>query len=801
MLGTGTAGLIATYAIAAVMLVVTFILGAWWNKHLPSTVKEEGWTTRVVAKIAILAAVAAAGGMITIPGPATSIRLDSLAGYFGAMMFGWQVGGVVAAFGTFFANLMSGFSGWAALVPYYMVNMALAATCFGIAAKKWGKVAGLIVGTFVNTLCILPWLVMLGWQMMITTLIPQIIGSFVNCLLAVIAYTAISAAQKRKKFEMDDADMDDGYMEPEEHETVHTQHAVKAEDGTTPIIKFEDVSFRYRNSKRNVLKNINLEINEGDFVVITGPTGAGKTTLCEMMNGIIPNFVKGHLTGEVIVDGMDPTKTKVATMAQTVGLVFQDPNTQLFGMTVEEDVAFGATNLGYDYEECMKRVGRSVTDLNLTELLNRKPMELSGGQKQSVAIAGIYAMLPKIIVCDEPTSMLDPIGKRNIFALVKDLNKKYGITVVLVEHVMSEVVRHADKVVVMDRSSIVMQGSVNEVFSQVDKLNELGLNVPQSIELSLKLKEAGYVSDVSLITDDLIEKLKNVTPKHPIESIKMDTATEEKETVIDVDDLVFSYLGDTNQVDHVSLQFKKGDFVAIIGQNGAGKTTLCRSIIGLLKPTGGTIKVAQVDVATKSVAELSGTVGYCFQNPDEQIFKDSVEDELFFGAENLGRLNEGTRERIEQIIRDVGLERYRKVWPKYLSKGERQRLTMGSIIAMDPDIVIVDEPTTGQDWRETIWIMDLLKKINDEGKTVIIITHNMEIVCSYCNRVLAMRHGKVLLDGTPAEVFSQPEILETAYVQPTDITRIAQALDYMPNDVISVDEFFTLFDGAMKEEV
>lgn len=217
MLGTGTAGLIATYAIGAVMVVLTFILGAWWNKHLPSAVKEEGWTTRIVAKISILVAVAAAGGMITIPGPATSIRLDSLAGYFGALMFGWQVGAVVAAFGTFFANLMSGFSGWAALVPYYMMNMALAATCFGLAAKKWGKIAGLIIGTLVNTLCILPWIVMLGWQMMITTLVPQIIGSFVNCLLATIAYTAISAAQKRKKADISaPEDDEEPFDEPEE---------------------------------------------------------------------------------------------------------------------------------------------------------------------------------------------------------------------------------------------------------------------------------------------------------------------------------------------------------------------------------------------------------------------------------------------------------------------------------------------------------------------------------------------------------------------------------------------------------
>lgn len=567
------------------------------------------------------------------------------------------------------------------------------------------------------------------------------------------------------------------------------------------IIKFDDVSFRYKDSKRTILKHIDLEVQEGEFVVITGPTGAGKTTLCELMNGIIPNFVKGKVKGNITVDGKNPCKTQVGTMAQTVGLVFQDPNTQLFGMTVEEDVAFGATNLGYDYTECMKRVNRCVEDLKLQELIDRKPMELSGGQKQSVAIAGIYAMLPKVIVCDEPTSMLDPIGKSNIFSLVKRINKEYGITVVLVEHVMSEVVRYADKVVVMDQGRIAIQGTTQYVFSQTERMNELGLNIPESIQLSNCLKEKGYISETYMVKENLINKLKSFKAKEGVvlqRSVKKNTNV--GEPIIDVDHLVFSYLGGSNQVDDVSLKFNKGDFVAIIGQNGAGKTTLCRNIIGLLKPSSGTIKVAGIDVSTKSVAELSATVGYCFQNPDEQIFKDSVEDELLFGIKNLGRENEETPAKVEQILKDVGLEHYRNVWPKYLSKGERQRLTMGSIIAMDPDVVIVDEPTTGQDWRETIWIMELLKKINDAGKTVIIITHNMEIVCRYCNRVLAMKYGKVLLDGTPAQVFAQPKVLETAYVQPTDVTSIAQALDYMPDDVISVDEFCDVFTQLVDKE-
>lgn len=560
------------------------------------------------------------------------------------------------------------------------------------------------------------------------------------------------------------------------------------------IIQLNDISFRYKDSKRTILKHINLEVQEGEFVVITGPTGAGKTTLCELMNGIIPNFLKGRIKGSITVDGKDPCKTPVSVMAQSVGLVFQDPDMQLFGMTVEEDIAFGAANLGYDYSECMKRVNLCVEDLNIQNLLNRKPMELSGGQKQVTSIAGIYAMMPRVIVFDEPTSMLDPIGKSSIFSLIKHINKEYGITVVLVEHVMNEIVRYADKVVVMDQGRIAVQGSAGEVFSKTDLLNELGLNIPETIRISNSLKEKGYLNETCMVKEELIKRLaafsprKDVSPQRAVKKC-IDTG----EPVIDIDHLVFSYLGDINQVDDVSLRFDSGDFIAIIGQNGAGKSTLCRNIVKLLKPSEGTIHVAGIDVSGKSVAELSGTVGYCFQNPDEQLFMDSVEDELIFGVRNLRREDGLTKAKVEQILKDIGLERYRDVWPKYLSKGERQRLAMGSIIAMDPDVIIVDEPTTGQDWRETIWIMELLKKINDAGKTVIIITHNMEIVSRYANRVLVMRQGKVILDGTPSQVFSHPDVLETAYVQPSDVTCIAQALEYMPDDVLSTDEFCDIF--------
>jgi len=569
-----------------------------------------------------------------------------------------------------------------------------------------------------------------------------------------------------------------------------------------PIIKIENVNFVYEGSHRRAIADIDLDVYKGEFLVITGPTGAGKSTLCQCLNGIIPHFTKGVMTGSINVVGMDTRAHEVYEMAPRVGLVFQDADAQLFGMTVEEDIVFGPSNLGYDYQECMRRIEKALKDLNIESLRERKPQELSGGQKQSVAIGGVYAMLPEIIIFDEPTSMLDPWGKQNVFSIIKDINKVYGITIVLVEHEMNHIAKYADRVCVMDRGKIVLRGTTEEVFQQTERLRELGMNVPQSIELGAMLKRDGVIGRVPPSADALIGELKAL-PGMPAAPCAVKTAEREQapeaEPVVVAEHLVFSYLGETNQLDDVSVTFHKGDFAAVIGQNGAGKTTLMRSIIGLLKPQSGKILVCGNDITQKTVAELSADIGYVFQNPDEQIFTDSVLDELYFGPDNLGRDRESTKALVNEVLGEVGLERYQNTWPKYLSKGERQRLSMGAIITMDPEVVIVDEPTTGQDWRETLWIMDLLKKLNDRGKTILIITHNMEIVCRYCNRAVVMRNGNILLDGAPRSVFTEVETLKTAYIEPTDITKIAQALPYMPDDVLSVQEFYDCFTAIRKE--
>ncbi len=569
-----------------------------------------------------------------------------------------------------------------------------------------------------------------------------------------------------------------------------------------PIIKIENVNFVYEGSRRRAIADIRLDVYKGEFLVVTGPTGAGKSTLCQCLNGIVPHFTKGVMTGSVNIAGLDTRKHPVYEMAPRVGLVFQDADAQLFGMTVEEDIVFGPSNLGFDYAECMRRIGKALKDLNIESLRERKPQELSGGQKQSVAIGGVYAMLPEVIIFDEPTSMLDPWGKQNVFSIIKDINKVYGVTIVLVEHEMSHVAKYADRVCVMDHGRIVLCGTTEEVFAQTERLSGLGMNVPQSVEIGNLLVRDGVIGSVPLSTDALIKTL-SALPGMPDTPRTFTPAADQPaspaDPVIEAEHLAFSYLGGTNQLEDVSVTFRKGDFAAVIGQNGAGKTTLMRSIIGLLKPQSGRILVCGNEIVDRTVAELSADVGYVFQNPDEQIFTDSVLDELYFGPDNLGRPRADADPLVAEVLCEVGLERYKNTWPKYLSKGERQRLSMGAIITMDPEVVIVDEPTTGQDWRETLWIMDLLKKLNERGKTILIITHNMEIVNRYCSRVVVMCNGNILLDGAPRDVFTKTDVLKTAYVEPTDVMKIAQALPYMPDNVVSVNEFYNCFTAARKE--
>ena len=552
------------------------------------------------------------------------------------------------------------------------------------------------------------------------------------------------------------------------------------------IISLKDVTFSYKGSKRRALDGITLNVKQGECVAILGPTGAGKSTLACVMNGTAPRFMDGSLAGDVTVDGMVPAKVGTAQMASRVGLVFGDPDTQLFGMTVEEDVAFGPANLGLGYESIMERVGKSIADMRLSGLERRAPHRLSGGQKQATAIAGVYAMLPKIMVLDEPTSMLDPEGKARVFGIVRMLKEQLGVTVVLIEQEVDDILNLADRVFVMRRGAFVLSGAPREVFGRVEELRQAGVRVPQIVEFGTLIgaAETPFTIEeaISAITPSSAGVGEVAAPACDRTKPDLAAAPEagraaQADPVVQAVDVEFTYPGGARALDGVNLVVGRGDFVAIVGQNGAGKTTLTRHFNGLLRPSSGDIRVLGRSAQGVPTIELCRHVGYVFQNPDEQLFCTSVQEELKFGPTNIGADPHVTSQRVEEILGDIGLTKYREVWPKYLTKGERQRLALASVVAMDPDVLIVDEPTTGLDWVESLQILDYLERLRDEHKkTIIIITHDMNIVSLYARRVVVMARGRVVGDGTPREIFSQPDLMELACLRRPPIADLSQAL-------------------------
>jgi len=550
------------------------------------------------------------------------------------------------------------------------------------------------------------------------------------------------------------------------------------------IISLKDVTFSYKGSKRRALDGITLNVKQGECVAILGPTGAGKSTLACVMNGTAPRFMDGSLAGDVTVDGMVPAKVGTAQMASRVGLVFGDPDTQLFGMTVEEDVAFGPANLGLGYEGIMERVSKSIGDMRLSGLERRAPHRLSGGQKQATAIAGVYAMLPKIMVLDEPTSMLDPEGKARVFGIVRMLKEQLGVTVVLIEQEVDDILNLADRVFVMRSGKFVLSGTPREVFGRVEELRQAGVRVPQIVEFGtlvgatetpFSIEEAMLAvgSEPTTVGDATKAPSRAAHEVHKVH----DAGNAQDDAVVQALNVEFTYPGGARALDGVNLAVGRGDFVAIVGQNGAGKTTLTRHFNGLLRPSSGDIRVLGRSAQGVPTIELCRHVGYVFQNPDEQLFCTSVQEELKFGPTNIGADPHVTSQRVEEILGDIGLTRYREVWPKYLTKGERQRLALASVVAMDPDVLIVDEPTTGLDWVESLQILDYLERLrNERKKTIIIITHDMNIVSLYARRVVVMAKGRVVGDGTAREIFSQPDLMELACLRRPPIADLSQAL-------------------------
>jgi energy-coupling factor transport system ATP-binding protein len=552
-------------------------------------------------------------------------------------------------------------------------------------------------------------------------------------------------------------------------------------------VYIKNLTFTYRNSDTKALDGIDLDLREGEMVAVMGKSGAGKSTLCRCLNGIIPRFQKGDLSGTIEIFGEPIRDKQIYQVAQNVGLVFQDFESQLFSTSVELEVAFGPENLALPREEIAKRIKYALNMVGLEGFENRQPYALSGGEKQRLAIASVLSSKPRIMVLDEPATDLDPGGRYEIFTALKEL-KKESISMLLVEN-DTEDIMDTDRIIILDSGKIVASGSTYDILRNVKLLEQHGIRPLQIPELFMETnmnvfpltsQEAYNLAGTALDSMISDEKYNLILAKDDQKKRKYG------DIAVEVKGLKYSYPEGKNAIAGVDLIIKEGEFAAIIGQNGSGKTTLAKHFNGLLRPSAGSISCFGKDTAKMKVSELGKIVGYVFQNPDHQIFANTVKDELTFGPRNYGLPEEQISANVTQSLQAVHLEGYEDRDPFSLTKGERQRIAVASVLTCKPKILILDEPTTGLDYTQQKSMMELLRSLNEAGHTIVIITHSLWVVAEYAHRVMVMDEGSIIMDGTVREVFSQQEKMESAGMRLPEIVKLGNMLG---KTLLSVDEY------------
>jgi len=561
-----------------------------------------------------------------------------------------------------------------------------------------------------------------------------------------------------------------------------------------PVIIIDNLSYSYTPTSK-ALTEISLKVYPGEYLAIVGANGAGKTTLCMFLNGVIPNVVGGHVAGSVHVCGMDTFEHHVYDIAQNVGLVLQDPESQLFSAEVRAEVAFAAENRGVPREEMITRMQEVLKIVRLDELAARLSDELSGGQKQRLAIAANLIVRPKILVADEPTSQLDPIGKEEVFSTLASLNRDFGMTVVIASHDVDEIQRYADRVIVLDHGRIILEGKPDQVFREIETLDRVFVHVPDLARLGsilhidggrpLSLEVAGAVAQVKeWLGPRHVSAVEGAPSTPPEPAFGADLAVETK-------NVTYAYPGTSKPaITDISFAIPKGQFVAMIGQNGGGKTTIMKCLVGLVKPTRGEIYLDGKPLSGQKVGAIATQIGLILQNPDTQLFCMSVEEEIRFGLQNLHLDAEEITRRTEESLKITGLGHFREVYPFKLSLGDRRKVAVASIVAMRPQVLIFDEPLTGQDYKGRFDLVNLAAELHRAGHTVIMISHDMELVARYTQRTLVLGQGQLLLDAPTREVFDHVDLLRGTYIEPPEIIRLAQGLRDrgLPAGLLSIDQ-------------
>lgn len=558
------------------------------------------------------------------------------------------------------------------------------------------------------------------------------------------------------------------------------------------MIKTENLIFEYKKyddegnviGTRRAIDEVNLDIKPGQFIAILGHNGSGKSTLAKHMNAILT-----PTGGTMWVDGKDTREEdNIWDVRQTAGMVFQNPDNQIIGTVVEEDVGFGPENLGVPTEEIWQRVEESLSAVGMIEYRHHSPNKLSGGQKQRVAIAGVVAMRPKCIVLDEPTAMLDPNGRKEVLRTVEELRRRENITVILITHYMEEVVG-ADRVIVMDKGHVVLTGTAREVFSQVELLKQYRLDVPQVTLLAYELQKKGYpIPEGILTTEELLEalnKYKKADVKTQVLRGQEGTSlVQNGEPLLKVDHINYVYSPgnafEKHALKDISLDIYEGQFIGIIGHTGSGKSTLIQHLNGLIKATDGAIYYKGENIYDEkyNLRELRNNVGLVFQYPEHQLFETDVLTDVCFGPKNQGLSQEECKARALEALQLVGLpEKYYEVSPFDLSGGQKRRVAIAGVLAMKPKVLVLDEPTAGLDPKGRDEILDQIAYLQKQGNlTVVLVSHSMEDIAKYVDRIVVMNRGSKMYDDEPKKVFAHYEELEKVGLAAPQVTYMMHAL-------------------------
>ena len=547
------------------------------------------------------------------------------------------------------------------------------------------------------------------------------------------------------------------------------------------ILSIEDLSYRYPKATEFSLHEVTLRVSEGEFVAVMGPTGAGKTTLCLALNGIVPHFYGGDFFGSVRIGTMDTIDHPTHELARRVGMVFQDIDMQLTAPTVANEVAFPLENLCFPVEEINRRVPAALAALRLDGLEDKHPHQLSGGQKQRLAIAAAVAIRPALLVLDEPTSQLDPVGSQEVFEVARSLNRDHGITVVMVSHASEELAEYADRIVLLSRGRVHADKPPGEFFQEIDELLEHGVRPPAvTAAFSRALRGSGSLVRYPVTLSEALEQSRSVLPRPraeiPDASMPPEEPAHSSAEVIRTRNLHFSYEDGTEALRGLSVDIMQGDYIAIVGQNGAGKSTLIRHFVGLLTPSSGAVQVFDRDTQDYEVSEIAQRVGYVSQNPDNQIFTDSVRSEVGYALYKLGMAKDEAAARVEESLEQLGLSDVADNHPVTLSKADRSRVVIAAILAMKPEVLIFDEPTTGQDYQGSKAILELTRELWEAGKTIIVVTHHLYLLPGYAKRLLIMGRGRLLSDSDLRGGLYATATLEETYLNPPQLVRFVEGL-------------------------